>query len=49
MTAILIASGHTGQTIEKFYPSDIPEVVGVRIPSYASVSVTYKFGRAAVP
>jgi hypothetical protein len=40
----LIASGYTGQTTENFYPSDIQEVVGVRIPSYASVSFTYKFG-----
>jgi hypothetical protein len=39
----LIASGYTGQTIENFYPSDVQEVVGVRIPSYASVSVTYRF------
>jgi hypothetical protein len=43
----LIASGYTGQTTETFYPSDIQEVVGVRIPAYASVSLTYRFGRAA--
>ena len=42
---MLIASGYTGQTIENFYPSAIQEVVGVRIPSYASVNVTYRFGR----
>ena len=42
----LIASGYTGQTTENFYPSNIPEVVGVRIPSYASVSLTYRFGHA---
>jgi hypothetical protein len=41
----LIASGYSGQTTENFYPSDIQEVVGVRIPSYASVSLTYHFGR----
>lgn len=40
----LIASGFTGQTTENFYPSAIQEVVGVRIPSYASVSLTYRFG-----
>jgi hypothetical protein len=42
---LLIASGYAGQTIENFYPSDVEEVVGVRIPSYASVTFTYKFGR----
>ena len=41
----LIARGYTGQTTENFYPSRIQEVVGVRIPSYASVSFTYKFGQ----
>jgi hypothetical protein len=41
---MLIAGGYTGQTIENFYPSLIAEPVGVRIPSYASVNVTYKFG-----
>ncbi len=41
----LIAGGFTGQTTENFYPSDIQEVVGVRIPSYAGVAVTYRFGR----
>jgi hypothetical protein len=43
----LIASGYTGQTTENFYPSDIQEVVGVRIPSYASLSLTYRFGHPA--
>ncbi len=43
----LIASGFTGQTTENFYPSDVQEVVGVRIPSYASISFTYRFGRTA--
>jgi len=45
----LIASGYTGQTTENFFPSDQSEVVGVRIPSYASITVTYKFGRQAGP
>jgi Carboxypeptidase regulatory-like domain len=46
---MLIAGGYTGQTIENFYPSDIQEVVGVRIPSYASINISYKFGRPAAP
>jgi hypothetical protein len=41
---MLIASGYTGQTIENFYPSSIQQVVGVRIPSYASINITYNFG-----
>ena len=45
----LIARGYTGQTTENFYPSDIQEVVGVRIPSYASLSFTYRFGRSVRP
>src|SRR5208282_2585523 len=45
----LIASGYTGQTTENFYPSDIQEAVGVRIPSYASVTFTYRFGRSSAP
>jgi hypothetical protein len=45
----LIASGYTGQTTENFFPSDIQEVVGVRIPSYASVTVSYRFGRSISP
>jgi hypothetical protein len=45
----LIASGYTGQTTENFYPSDIQEVVGVRIPSYASATFTYRFGRTGAP
>jgi len=55
----LIASGYTGQTTENFCqdtqlpsscsPSVIQEVVGVRIPSYASLSLTYRFGRAGQP
>jgi hypothetical protein len=42
---MLIAHGYTGQTTENFYSSDVQEVVGVRIPSYASLSFTYRFGR----
>ena len=42
---LLIASGFTGQTTESFYPSAIQEVVGVRIPTYTSVSITYRFGK----
>jgi len=45
----LIAGGYSGQTAENFYPSDIQEVVGVRIPSYASVTLTYRFGQSAAP
>jgi hypothetical protein len=45
----LIASSYTGQTTENFYPSDIQEVVGVRIPSYASATLTYRFGRTGAP
>jgi hypothetical protein len=45
----LIATGFTGQTTENFYPSTIQEDVGVRIPSYASLTVTYRFGRAVGP
>jgi len=46
---MLIASGYTGQTTENFYPSDIQEVVGVLIPSYASLSFTYRFGKSTTP
>jgi hypothetical protein len=45
----LIASGYTGQTTENFSPSEIQEVIGVRVPSYASVSFTYRFGRSVGP
>jgi len=48
----LIASGYTGQTTEYFSrplvnpnPDQVQEVVGVRIPSYASLAVTWWFGR----
>ena len=43
---MMIAGGHTGQTLETFSPSDTPEIAGVRIPSYASATVSYRFGRA---
>jgi hypothetical protein len=45
----LIARGYTGQTTENFFPSDIQGVVGVRIPSYASLSFTYRFRRSVGP
>ncbi|MBB5057735.1 hypothetical protein HDF16_002441 [Granulicella aggregans] len=44
----LVAGGHTGQTLESFGGSDFAEVVGVRIPYYASVNVTWKFGGRAI-
>jgi Carboxypeptidase regulatory-like domain len=40
----LVARGFAGQTTENFYPSEIQEVVGVRIPSYAGISFSYRFG-----
>ena len=40
----MIARGYTGQTTENVYPSTIQQVVGVRVPSYASVSFSYRFG-----
>ena len=45
----LVASGHTGQTLETFGNSDISEVTGVRIPSYASVNLAYRFGLRSTP
>jgi len=45
----LIAGGYTGQTTETFNSSDQSEVVSVRIPSYASIAVTYRFGRVVTP
>ncbi len=45
----LIAHGYSGQTTESFHPSAIQEVVGVRMPSYASLSLTYRFGRSSTP
>jgi hypothetical protein len=41
---MLIAGGFTGQTTQTFASQIMPEVVGVRIPSYASLSLTYRFG-----
>jgi Carboxypeptidase regulatory-like domain len=45
----LIARGYSGQTTESFAPSAIQEIVGVRMPSYASLSLTYRFGRSSTP
>lgn len=55
----LVAGGYAGQTTENFCqntnspaacdPSSVQEVVGVRIPSYAGLSLTYKFGRTSNP
>lgn len=42
----LIASGYTGQTTENFYPSGVQQVVGVRVPSHASLTLTYRLGHA---
>jgi Carboxypeptidase regulatory-like domain len=42
---MLVASGYTGQTTENFVAQTVQEVVGVRIPSYASLALTYRFGR----
>ena len=39
----LIARGYSGQTTENFYPSAVQEVVGVHVPSYASLGFTYRF------
>ncbi len=46
---LLVASGYSGQTVQNFGASQIQEVVGVRIPSYASANITYRFGRKAAP
>lgn len=46
---LLLSSGFSGQTVENFGASEVQEVVGVRIPSYASVNITYRFGRKAMP
>ena len=46
---LLAAKGFTGQTLENFYPSPVSEVTGVRIPSYASISFTYRFGDRIAP
>jgi hypothetical protein len=39
------AHGYAGQTTESFFPSDVQTVVGVRIPSYACITLSYKFSR----
>jgi hypothetical protein len=39
----LLATGYTGQTTEVL---DVERVVGVYLPSYASVSFTYRISRA---
>jgi hypothetical protein len=48
-----IASGYTGQTTELLaLPGDgepFERVVGVYIPSYATASISYHFGRQAHP
>ena len=44
-----VAKGFTGQTLESFYPSIASEVTGVRIPSFASVSFTYRFRSRTSP
>jgi Carboxypeptidase regulatory-like domain len=41
----LIAKGYTGQTTEDLEPSPVMSLVGVRLPSYVSVSFTYRFDR----
>lgn len=46
---MLVASGYTGQTTENFFPSATEEIAGVRVPSYASMSITYRFGRGVGP
>ncbi len=47
--SFLVARGYTGQTTENFFPSEVEEVVGVRVPSTASLTVSYRFGRSAAP
>lgn len=46
---LLVAQGFAGQTLEAIYPAVLSEVVGVRIPSYASASFTYRFGSHKAP
>jgi hypothetical protein len=45
----LIASGHTGQTLETFAlpgePAPFERIVGIPLRSFGAVSVTYQFGR----
>lgn len=42
---MMLAYGYTGQTTENFGANPVAEVVGVRLPCYASANVTYRFGR----
>ena len=46
---ILLGVGYTGQTTENFPPQTGQEVIRVRAPSYASVTLTYQFGRTPTP
>lgn len=49
-TASAYGPGKVGIAANGLVPADpVNEVVGVRIPSYASLSVTYRFGRSALP
>jgi hypothetical protein len=42
----MIASSCTGQATKSFHPQTVTqEVAGVRILSYASATLTYRFGR----
>jgi hypothetical protein len=47
--SFLIASGYSGQTTENFGASPIQQVVGVRIPSYAGLSLTYTLATHPAP
>lgn len=40
----VIARGFTGQTLESFAPLTVQQPTGVRIPSYVSGNVRYRFG-----
>jgi len=48
--ASVYGPGKVGLGTDGLVPADpVSEVVGVRIPSYASVSLTYRFGRSSAP
>jgi hypothetical protein len=48
--ASVYGPGRVGVGADGLVPGNpVSEVVGVRIPSYASVSLTYRFGRSAAP
>jgi hypothetical protein len=48
--ASVYGPGKVGIGPDGLVPADpVSEVVGVRIPSYASVSLTYRFGRSSAP